>query len=645
MPIADIKQARQSLSARLSGWIVFFAAAIFLASLGYMAVVARKAVRREAILGANRILDNTVLRVNGILEDVQLVANNLEGRIYQHLDDPDYMFTLSRDVVLTNAFLNGCSISFEPYYFKEKGRYFSAYSNRIGANVYTQQEGKDSYQYFYLDWYLLPKLMGQPCWTEPYTDQEEFDDKTMDSKMMVSYCKPLIGNDGSFVGTLSMDISLEWLSKTISAVKPYPNSYSILVGRGGTFLVHPDPQLLFYQSIFTEGLVSPNPEIMKLGEDMQDWKEGMQEIRFDDVDCFVFYKPMMTTGWSVAIVCPESDVFGGFHRLRNIIIVIVLLGLLIMYLVFSKLIRKQLNPLRTLAVQAESIAYGNFNTVLPENTRNDEIGVLSRSFAEMQTSLVEYIDKLTTTTAKKERIEGELQIARSIQMDMVPGKFPPFPDHKEVDLYAFMSPAKEVGGDLYDYFIRDEQLYFCIGDVSGKGVPASLFMAVACNLFRVLSWQGNSPEEVARQINNEMSRHNEQLMFVTMFIGCLDLKTGCLNYCNCGHNPPVLFTPEPRFMSCLPNTPIGIMPGYEFEGQTMENMRDVRIFLYTDGLNEAEDQNHEEFGNERMMNALASLSPSEKAQGVVEKMHAAVASHVGIAEASDDLTMLCIKLA
>ena len=134
-------------------------------------------------------------------------------------------------------------------------------------------------------------------------------------------------------------------------------------------------------------------------------------------------------------------------------------------------------------------------------------------------------------------------------------------------------------------------------------------------------------------------------MFVTLFIGCLDLKTGRLDFCNCGHNPPVLFTPEPHFMTCEPNTPIGIMPGYAFEGQTMENMRGVRIFLYTDGLNEAENVSHEEFGNERMMNALASLPHSESAQGVVEKVHAAVASHVGIAEASDDLTMLCIKLA
>ena len=182
---------------------------------------------------------------------------------------------------------------------------------------------------------------------------------------------------------------------------------------------------------------------------MQEWKEGMQELVFGEDDSYVFYKPMMTTGWSVAIVCPESDIFGGFHRLRNIVLTIVLVGLLLMYLVFFRVIRKQLQPLRALAVQAETIASGNFDTALPQIKRNDEVGVLSRSFSEMQTSLVNYIDELTTTTAKKERIEGELHIARSIQMDMVPRVFPPFPERKDVDLYAFMSPAKEVGGDLY----------------------------------------------------------------------------------------------------------------------------------------------------------------------------------------------------
>ncbi len=634
-----LPELRHSLSSRLSLWIVLFAAVLFVASLGYIFMVARETVRKEAIRGATRELDNTVIRVNGILEDVELTADNLEWLIYRDLDKPDAMMEFSRNVVLNNRFLNGCSISFEPYFYKSKGKYYSCYSNNNGKTVYTRQEGNDQYQYFYLDWYLLPKLLRQPCWTEPYTDQEEGDEATMDSPMSVSYCKPLIGNDGSFVGALSLDVSLEWLSKTVSAVKPYPHSYSILVGRGGTFLVHPDPKKLFYQSIFTSQLVTPDEDLWRLGQDMLDWKEGMRVIKLDGETCFVFFKPMLTTGWSVAIVCPESDIFGGFHRFQNIIIAIVLLGLLLMFLVFSKVIGHQLEPLRRLAVQARVIAGGHFDQKLPEVHRADEIGVLNHSFGEMQGSLVKYIDELTEATARRERLVRELQIARNIQLAMVPNTFP---ERKDIDLHAYIMPAKEVGGDLYEYTIQDGKLHFCIGDVSGKGIPASLFMAVVACMFRLLTRQGLPPSEVARQINDSLSENNSQLMFVTLFLGRLDLETGRLEFCNCGHNPPVVLSPEPHFMDCLPNTPIGVCPGWKYEGQSVENLRQTPVLFYTDGLNEAENEQHEEFGNERLLEVLSSQDFVD-AKSLIEYVLAAVAKHVGQAEASDDLTLLCLN--
>ena len=633
---------KRSLSGRLSLWIVLFAIAIFIATLSYVYAVLQKAVRREAINGATRELENTVLRVNVILEDVELLADNLETLIYKDLDNPDAMMELSRSIVVNNPFLNGCSISFEPYFYPSKGKYYSCYSNNNGHRVYTQQEGNDQYQYFYLDWYLLPKLLNQPCWTEPYTDQEESDDETMDSKMSVSYCKPLIGNDGSFVGTLSLDISLEWLSETISAVKSYPHSYSVVVGRGGTYLVHPDAQKLFYQTIFTNQLEHPDKELWTLGKAMLDWEDGMREIMLEGQTNYVFYKPLMTTGWSVGIVCPEKDIFGAFHRQQRIVVAIVILGLLLMFMVFSRVINRQLEPLRKLAVQARTIANGNFAQKLPDTNRTDEIGVLSKSFNYMQGSLVNYIDELTSATAKRERLEGELHIARSIQMTLVPNKFPAFPDRKDIDLYAFMAPAKEVGGDLYEYFIQDGKLHFCIGDVSGKGVPASLFMAITLSLFHMSSRQGLPPAEVARQINDGIAEKNEQLMFVTLFIGQLDLKTGRLEFCNCGHNPPVLMRPAPEFMQCLPNTPIGVCPGWDFEGQVLE-IGHAPILLYTDGLNEAENIRHEELGNDRVL-AVLNQEAYTDAKALVERLRIAVASHVGTAEPSDDLTLLCLSL-
>ena len=207
-----------------------------------------------------------------------------------------------------------------------------------------------------------------------------------------------------------------------------------------------------------------------------------------------------------------------------------------------------------------------------------------------------------------------------------------------------MNPAREVGGDLYDYFIQDEKLFFCIGDVSGKGVPASLFMAVAHNLFRVVGQHIPSPAEIAKQLNETLSQDNEQMMFVTMFIGVIDLRTGSLTYCNCGHNPPVILDGKGcTFMDCQSNTPVGAVPGWVFQEQHIPNIKGKTLFLYTDGLNEAENRGHEEFGNDRLLQTLAA-APQTRAEDIVRYLLDAVTQHVRGAEASDDLTLLCLKV-
>ena len=222
-----------------------------------------------------------------------------------------------------------------------------------------------------------------------------------------------------------------------------------------------------------------------------------------------------------------------------------------------------------------------------------------------------------------------------------------FPEREDIDLYALMTPAREVGGDLYDFFIEDEKLYFCIGDVSGKGIPASLMMAVAKSMFRILAKQGLPPADIARQINDIAAEDNAQMIFVTMFFGTLDLSTGVLSYCNAGHNAPVVLRRKKgksHFLPCKPNMAIGIMPGFEFEGETLEDFRGDTLFVYTDGLNEAENAAHEQFGNERMLEILGE-NQRKGARDIIEIMNQAVAAHVDGAEASDDLTMLCVRMA
>ena len=637
------KKKQIPLSTRLSIWIVLFAGLIFISALGFFFSESLKAVRIEAIQHASESLNTTVQRVNNILTEVKVATDNTDWLITRHLDAPDSMFVYSRRILENNPDLNGCSIAFEPHFFKSRGMYFSAYSLNSNGIIRTTQEGNDTYHYFSMDWYQLPKLLDRPCWTEPFVDFNPGGISAPD--MIISYCKPIKEN-GEYIGTIAVDLSLEWLSKTISAVKPYPNSYSIMIGKGGTFFVHPDSTKLFYQTIFTPTLIKPDTAVINLGHAMQAGEEGMHQLDIDGEDSYVFFKPLGDTGWSVGIVCPAKDIFSGYYRLINSIIGIVVVGLLLMLMVFSGIISKQMEPLEELAYQAEAIASGNMDEEISESKRTDEIGQLTNSFRHMQKSIVQQMEELKQINEQKGRIEGELKIARDIQMSMVPKIYPPYPERNDIDVFGQLTPAKEVGGDLFDFYIRDEKLFFCIGDVSGKGIPASLYMMVTKALFRTISARESAPNRIVSNLNDVLSRDNDSNMFVTLFVGALDLPTGRLHYCNAGHDAPMLIGNTGAGM--LPvdsNLPVGVMPDWTFSQQETLVDPNTSIFLYTDGLTEAENIDHNQFEMSRIIEIAKRLqhdgvfSPTE----ILRQMTEAVHGFVGDADQSDDLTMLAIQ--
>lgn len=631
---------RRKLSVRVSLWVVMFAAVIFIAALGFLFYQSREAVRQEAISRATQILDKTSLRVEGILNRVEVATGMTEWLVQRHPDKADSMFVYSRGMLLNNPDFYNCSIAFEPYYFKDKGLYFSAYSKHNGDSIRTIQGGSENYQYFFADWYLMPTLLGHACWTEPYMD---YDAPTNTSEMVTSYCQAIKASDGRFIGVINTSLSLNWLSQTISAVKPYPNSYSIMIGRGGTYFVHTDSTKITRQTIFTQTLETPDTAMVSLGRAMQRGEEGVREMHINGEYCYVFYKPLGKTGCSMAIVCPESDIFGGFDRLRRTVMAIVCVGLLLMLYFFIRIITRELSPLRRLAREAETIASGQFDTQLPNFERTDEIGQLSQSFGNMQQSLVRYIEELKDTTAQKASIESELNVANSIQMSMLPNVFP---DREGLDMYASMTPAKEVGGDLYGYLLRDDNLYFCLGDVSGKGVPASLFMAQVTRLFRTLANQQLSPADICTHMNEALSGdENPTSMFVTLFVGMINLASGHLSFCNAGHNPPVIGGGNHHgdFLEMKPNFPIGVLPGLEFEGEEIESIKGRALFIYTDGLNEAENREHEQFGDERLLDILRNTH-FDTARQVIETLAAEVEKHRDGADPNDDLTMMCLRI-
>ena len=637
-----IAYIRRKLSVRVSLWVVFFAAVIFNVALGFLFYQSREAVRQEAISRATTILDKTSLRVEGILNRVEVASNMTKWLVQRHPDKADSMFVYSRGMLLNNPDFYNCSIAFEPYYFKEKGRYFSAYTKHIGDSLRTIQGGSDHYQYFFTDWYLMSQLLGKPCWTEPYMD---LDVATNTSEMVTSYCQTIKNREGQVIGVINTSLSITWLSKTISEVKPYPNSYSIMIGRGGTYFVHPDTTKITRQTIFTQTLEHPDTAMTALGYAMQRGEEGVKHMNIDGKESYVFYKPLGQTGCSMAIVCSESDIFSGFDRLRRTIMTIVTVGLLLMLYLFIRIITRELKPLRRLAKEAETIASGQFDAVLPDFQRTDEIGQLSHSFGNMQQSLVKYIDELKTTTAQKASIESDLRIASDIQMGMLPEKFPTKNDRDDVQLFASLTPAKEVGGDLFDFYFRDDKLFFCIGDVSGKGAPASLFMAVTRSAFRTVSAHETMPNHIVETINKTIADMNKMNMFVTLFVGVLDLPTGLLLYCNAGHDAPLLVGAGVGELPCDSNIPVGFMPDWEYTLQEAEIYTGTTIFLFTDGLTEAMNAENEEFQMDRITDVAtqALANQQQEPRQLISLMTDAVHAFVGEAEQSDDLTMMGIQ--
>lgn len=257
---------------------------------------------------------------------------------------------------------------------------------------------------------------------------------------------------------------------------------------------------------------------------------------------------------------------------------------------------------------------------------------LNEAHQQLQTAY----DQLEETTAAKERIESELRIARNIQQSIVPNVFP---SYQGLDMYAYMMPAKEVGGDLYDYLLDDKHIYICLGDVSGKGVPASLFMAQAARLFRAMAKQQMMPADIATRLNDELCEGNENGMFVTMFLALINLETGSMDFCNAGHNPPVL---GDQFLEMETNAPIGLWPGLQFVGEHVDNIEGKSLFVYSDGLNEAENKEQEQFGDDHLLNILHTMH-FDNARQLIEYMKDAVERHRDGAQPNDDLTMLELK--
>ena len=617
-----------------------------------------------------QIIDFTDEKLETVLTAVEVSAVNNINEVEDNIDHPDKIYEALIEMLKLNPHVVGCFAAFEPNYFKQTGRWFEpCVYRKDSTNIERMQIGGPEHDYLQREWYEKGlTTTDEGYWSEPYYDN------TVNHLLLCSFVLPIHDKHGKAVGVFGIDFPLEWLYEQMRQLEEKENDYYLndstntnklycfIIDRKGQYIVHPDKERILKESFLDDVNATPDTLDNLLYRQMMAGNKGELQMRMNGKKSNIYFSPLGRAGWSMAVVVPRAFIYYWGLIIGSLILITMILGGgIFIFIMCMIIIRRATKPLRYLSTSAEEVAKGNFDTPLPLFKHNDEINQLRDSFETMQQSLSQYVDQLKRTTASQASMESELRIAHDIQMSMLPKTFPAFPERDDIDIYGLVNPAKAVGGDLYDFFIRDEKLFFCIGDVSGKGVPASLVMAVTRSLFRNISTHTSKPAHIVSTLNDSLSEGNDANMFVTFFVGVLDLPTGKLLYCNAGHDDPILIDKDSQqghssenkeddknpfslfrySLGSTPNLPIGAMPDSKYAGEEIVIAPGTTIFLYTDGLNEAEDAQHRQFGMERIQQ-VAHTTPCEP-QSLINAMDSAVRQFVGNTEQSDDLTMLAVQ--
>lgn len=394
---------RKSFSAKLSLSILLLAMLIFIASLGVLFFHSRHLIRLEALGRVNSVLNTTMQRLNLNLMTIITATNANSWQVEQQME-PEALLSLTRRIVMLNPHMDGCSISLEPNAFPQHGRYFSAYSIREGDSITTVYE--EEYEYFEKIWYKKAHDLNAPCWVLYRNDTDTLE--VVLKGILASYSKPLYHKDGSFAGIFSADLSMIRLSKFMSKEKPYPHSYFVMIDELGRYIVHPDSTMLFSHTIFGNADPRKQADIFALGHQMIEGKEGHMSVVINGAPCLVCYQPVEGTTWSLAVICPDSDVLAGYHRLTYIVIPLMVIGLLVILLLTYRTVIQAIKPLNKLLKKTQSIAEGDMTVEIKHTSQEDAIGHLQNSFATMLQTIRAHTKDIQATSEQARRQNEEL---------------------------------------------------------------------------------------------------------------------------------------------------------------------------------------------------------------------------------------------
>ncbi len=632
----------RSISSRLIFWVAGATGLLFAGASVYSFLVSRRIVLEDASDIAIQNAEANANQIEQILRSVEEGTGLLASILGETTVSRTELERMLRAFVEGDKRIYGAAAAVAP----ERGAVYAPYFHREGSEIVRTDLGADSYRYWEKDWYKAAATSGEPSWSEPYYDEGG------GNVLMVTYAAPVWRSDSNprerkLLGVVTADISVAWLQGFVASSNFAGSGYGVVLSREGRVLAHPDPRAVVAKSAFD--LVQPNADL-RAKEIIHKMMEGQKGfVAYDDLylgrRARVAFRPVEGSGWSFAVVYPEDELLEDVHGLAKVQLSILGAGLVALVALIAGLSHRLTRPLRELSASAERIATGDLESPLPPVRSADEVGALTDAFHDMRDSLKTYIENLETTTKAKERLESELEIARRIQMDMLPAPMAGGGPDDGYELAATLVPARHVGGDLYDYFVLDGKLSFVVGDASGKGVAAALFMARAKTLFQTIASRERDLAEVIRNLNRGLCDENEQGMFVTAFAGTLDTRTGELVYVGAGHDAPVVVPGAAAPPSLLPldgGTVLGLIDVADFRAQRTELAKGDTLVIYTDGVGEALDENGDFFTIERLVETLAK-APTGTTADVTRTVLDTVKSFAGKAPQSDDITVMAVR--
>ncbi|MCF0199125.1 MAG: SpoIIE family protein phosphatase, partial [Bacteroidaceae bacterium] len=553
---------------------------------------------------------------------LRLVLNDQEST-YKMLEE------MMKDERLKYAF-----VCLEPHQFlaSDKGVMVEVIRDADGSLRRNQRD--TTYHFRTYPYYLIPTRLHKNYWTTPYYAGGE---------KVCTFGHPLYDENGQLQGLLGVDLRLTILTEEIEQTDDATDAYMLnVISHDGHYIIHENKEYISNESVITDARMHNSEGLEAVGRSILAGQDSTLTIKYNGKKWLVSYTSIPSIGWGVFITTPYELVFEHVMEVVLYLLLLMILMAAVTIPIVRSIIRLRTKPIHLFSAAALRIAQGDFDTPIKQVDTGDEVQDLGVSLDHMRTSLRSYMTRLEETTAARQVIEKELSIANSIQMSMLARLFPTFSDPYNVEVYAFLQAAREVGGDLYDFVIRNHRLYFVIGDVSGKGLPASMFMAITISLFRAMLRTETSPEAIVSNINNTIAANNERNMFVTLIMGELNLNNGHLRFCNAGHDPMLkLGALGPSKVPMASNLPVGLMENFRYQLNEMDLLPSEKLLLYTDGVTEAENQQKELFTYERLLKVATDHS-TVSAKQLVGSLVESVQEFVNDAAQSDDITIMAV---